>query len=191
MRKFSGLILICGFLLTGCPAHNQALINLPPVGFDRRSPDTIATDFTIEQKAREELYDDQEIMAQSHVNVNAYNGLALVTGETSSAELKNRILDIVRVIRGVKMVRDNLNIDLLSDPNARSYDAQLTEQVKAALTQIQTLPDFNSTMIKVVTENGVVYLMGLVSREEGSVVVNVTRLQAGVKQIVTVFEYTN
>jgi osmotically-inducible protein OsmY len=192
MRKFLWLILISFFLLTACgttPDDANAAAQLAKV--ERRSPETIATDKAIEQKAFEEFHDDFDILTQSHVNVNAYNGLALVTGEVTSEELKNKIMEIVRVIPHVKMVRDSLTLGSLSQGDSRTNDQILTGKVQKSLTQIQTLPDFKSSMIKVVTEDGVVYLMGLVSKEEGNVVVNVTRLQAGVKQIVTVFEYTN
>ena len=192
MGKFLWLILISFFLVTACgttPDDTNVAQQLAKV--ERRSSETVATDKAIEQKAFEEFHDDFDLMTQSHVNVNAYNGLALVTGEVTSAELKNKIMEIVRVIPHVKMVRDSLTLGALSQGDSRTNDQILTGKVQKSLTQIQTLPNFSSSMIKVVTEDGVVYLMGLVSKEEGNVVVNVTRLQSGVKQIVTVFEYTN
>ncbi|MFI3221259.1 MAG: BON domain-containing protein [Methylococcales bacterium] len=189
MRRFLWLVLIHSFLLGGCatpPSQNEIQ---QAAKYDRRSLDAIASDKDIEQSAIEELYSDKDLTAQSYITVNAYNGTVLMTGEVANEALKNKALDIVRVIRHVKMVRDNLTIASPSDSVSRDDDSQLNQRVKTALTQIYTLPDFNSAMIKVVTENSVVYLMGRVSREEGKVVVNVTRLQAGVKQIVTVFEY--
>ena len=189
MRTFLSLILI-SVLLSGCetvPTNEQGTSQQSSIR-DRRTPETIATDKEIEQAAREELQDDQEL-SQSHININAYNGLALMTGEVPSDAIKNKVLEIVRVIPHVAMVRDSLTVAQPIDSTARANDAQLTTQVKTALTQIHTLPDFNSAMIKVVTENGIVYLMGRVSREEGNVVINVTRLQPTIKQIITVFEY--
>lgn len=189
MRTFLGLVLI-SVLLSGCetiPTDKQGTNQQSSIR-DRRPPETIATDKEIEQTAREELQDDQEL-GQSHININAYNGLALMTGEVPSDAIKNKVLEIVRVIPHVTMVRDSLTVAQPIDSTARANDAQLTTQVKTALTQIHTLPNFNSAMIKVITENGVVYLMGRVSREEGNVVINVTRLQPTIKQIITVFEY--
>jgi osmotically-inducible protein OsmY len=192
MRKFLWLVLLNSFLLVACVSTPDGTDTVQQsVRLERRSLEAIANDKSIEQTAIEEFHDDSDIISQSHININAYNGLALLTGEVSNVELKNRVLDIVRIIPHVKMVRDSLTLGSLSATDSRANDVRLTEQVRAALTQIHTLPDFNSSMIKVVTENGVVYLMGLVSKEEGNVVVNVTRLQSGVKQIVTVFEYTN
>ena len=190
MQKFLWLVLI-SLLLGGCNSVPTEGVNANQqvTKYDRRSPETIASDTAIEQTADEELAGDQDDVNQSHVNVNVYNGLALVTGEVINAELKNKVIDTVRVIPNVKMVRDSLNIAKPSDMISRVNDKHMTEQIKTALTQIHTLPNFDSSMIKVVTENSSVYLMGQVSRAEGTVVINVTRLQPYIKQIVTVFEY--
>ncbi len=156
---------------------------------DRRSAIDIATDRTIEADIREELQDDDELKNQAHVNVNAYNGAVLVTGEAINDDIKNKIIAIVRVIDHVKLVHNNLAIAYPNEAYARANDAQMTANITAALTQIHTLPDFESSMVKVVTENAVVYLMGRIHRAEGAVVVNVVRHQPDVKQIITVFEY--
>jgi osmotically-inducible protein OsmY len=189
MRRFLWLVLINSFLLSGCPLVPTNNTVQPLSSYERRSVDTIANDRDIEQSAIEELYDDKDLIAQSHIRINTYNGVVLITGEVANEAFKNKALDVVRIIRHVKMVRDNLTIAPPIDAESRTHDTQLSQQVKTALTQIRTLPNFDPATINVVTENGVVYLMGLVSQQEGSVVVNVTRLQAGVKQIVTVFEY--
>jgi osmotically-inducible protein OsmY len=67
----------------------------------------------------------------------------------------------------------------------------ITDTIKTSLVQIKSLPDFDPAMIKVVTENGTVFLMGIVRRDEGAIVIKITRLQPGVKQIITLFEYAD
>ncbi len=185
------VLLVNSVLLGGCETVPTTETNVYQQSSkpDRRSSEAIAIDKEIEQVAHEELHDDEELLGQSHITINAYNGLALVTGEVADEVLKNKVIEIVRVIPHVNMVRDSLTVAAPIDATVRANDKQLIAQVKTALTQIHTLPDFNSAMIKVVTENGVVYLMGRVSREEGNVVINVTRLQPNIKQIITVFEY--
>lgn len=192
MRHRLWLVLIVNsFLLSGCQTGptDETGVSKQFAQPDRRAPDAIVIDKNIEQTAREELQDNQELLGQSHIVINAYNGLALVTGEVPSEAIKGKVLEIVSIIPHVKMVRDSLVVAQPIDSATRANDKQLTAEVKTALTQIQTLPNFDSAMIKVVTEDGVVYLMGRVFREEGSVVINVTRLQPNVKQIITVFEY--
>jgi osmotically-inducible protein OsmY len=184
------LLLSTGFLLNGCatvayddPAINAELQN------DRRDREALITDKQIETDINEELSDDEEISSQAHVNINAYNGAVLVTGEAATQPIKEKIIASVRLQDNVKLVHDHLSLAYPSDIFARNNDANMTENIKAALTQIRTLADFNSNMVKVVTEDSVVYLMGRVKREEGAVVINVVRHQPHVKQIITVFEY--
>jgi osmotically-inducible protein OsmY len=185
------VLLVNSVLLVACKTApvDDSTISQSVAKPDRRTPEIIAIDRNIEHSAHEELADNQELVGRSHINVHAYNGLALLTGEVPNEAVKTNILDIVRVIPHVTMVRDSLVVAQPIDSTARANDAQLTAQVEAALQQIHTLPNFDPAMVKVVTENGVVYLMGRVSREEGNVVINVTRLQPNVKQIITVFDY--
>ena len=89
------------------------------------------------------------------------------------------------------MIHDNLLIEPPSDANSRANDQLITDTIKTALSQIKSLPDFDPAMIKVVTENGTVFLMGIVRRDEGAIVIKITRLQPGVKQIITLFEYAD
>jgi osmotically-inducible protein OsmY len=158
---------------------------------DRRSHEVISTDKIIETEAAAELNSDDEITSQSHITINAYNGAILISGETANEALKNKIVSIVQVIPNVTLIHDNLLIEPPSDANSRANDQLITDTIKTALSQIKSLPDFDPAMIKVVTENGTVFLMGIVRRDEGVIVIKITRLQPGVKQIITLFEYAD
>ncbi len=158
---------------------------------DRRSHEVISTDKIIETEAAAELNSDDEITSQSHITINAYNGAILISGETANEALKNKIVSIVQVIPNVTLIHDNLLIEPPSDANSRANDQLITDTIKTALSQIKSLPDFDPAMIKVVTENGTVFLMGIVRRDEGAIVIKITRLQPGVKQIITLFEYAD
>jgi len=158
---------------------------------DRRSHEVISTDKIIETEAAVELNSDDEIISQSHITINAYNGAILISGETANEALKNKIVSIVQVIPNVTLIHDNLLIEPPSDANSRANDQLITDTIRTALTQIKSLPDFDPAMIQVVTENGTVFLMGIVRRDEGAIVIKITRLQPGVKQIITLFEYAD
>ncbi len=132
---------------------------------------------------------DDEVLNQSHFTITAYNGAVLVTGEAPNEALEKKIISTVQGISNVKLIHNNLTIGYPTDANSRANDALITDTVRIALKQIRTIPNFDPSMVKVITENGTVYLMGLVHRDEGTVVINVTKLQPGIKQIVTVFEY--
>jgi osmotically-inducible protein OsmY len=156
---------------------------------DRRTPEAVRTDKKIESKINDELNDDDDIVKQCHINTTVYNAAVLVTGEAPNEELKNRVISLIRIIAHVKLVHDHLTIAYPSSLDSRSNDEMITDRIKSALAQIRTFPEFDSSLLKVVTEDATVYLMGLVHREEGAVVINVVRHQPDVKKIVTVFEY--
>ena len=189
-KHFLSLLLLTGLAVGGCAsvATDDPEIAAEAL-HDRRTRDTIATDKAIEADIVDELLDDDELQSQAHVNVNAYDGAVLVTGEAAGEDLRNKIIEMVRVTKNVKLVHNHLTVAPPNDMDSRANDAQMTENIKAALAQIRTIPDFESAMVKVVTENAVVYLMGRVHRTEGAVVINVVRHQPDVKQIITVFEY--
>jgi len=157
---------------------------------DRRPRDTIILDKHLETEIMSRLNEDySDLLVQSHVNVNVYNGAVLVTGETPNEAIRDNIIAKIRVVPHVKGVHNNLAIAYPSDFDSRNNDEVMTGNIKAALAQIRTLPGFESSMVKVVIEDATVYLMGMVHRSEGDVVINVVRHQPDVKQIVTVFEY--
>ena len=192
MKKcFIFLLLAYSLLLGACTnvASQGAAITPQMLLEDRRTREIILTDREIEADAYSELNSDNTIRDQCHVAINVYNGSVLVTGEAPTEELGKKIIAAVQTIANVKLVHNNLIIGHPIDAAARAKDSAITDSVKRALDQIRTMPDFSPAMIKVVTEDGTVYLMGWVHRDEGTVVINVTRLQPGIKQIITVFEY--
>jgi osmotically-inducible protein OsmY len=192
MKTFFLLLLLFNSLLIGgCStvATDSMKITDQSLLQDRRTRDAIMIDKDIETEAYSELNSDDDLLNQCHFTVTAYNGAALVTGEAPNEELRKQIISTVQEIPNVKLIHNNLIIAYPSDASSRAKDKYITDTVKKALNQIRTIPDFDPAMIKVITENGTVYLMGLVHRDEGTVVINVTRLQPGIKQIITVFEY--
>ena len=191
--SFLLIILLTNFGIIACApvANKKTTLTAQDLAQDRRTREIILSDQEIESDAYSELYSDNKIKKLCHININAYNGATLITGEAPTEELKAKIISLVQVIDNVKMVHDNVKIAKPSSQESQSNDQFITQTVKTALKQIRTLPDFDPAMIKVVTENGVVYLMGLVHRDEGTVVINVTKLQPNIRQIITVFEYAD
>ncbi|MEY3106982.1 MAG: hypothetical protein RIT35_1155 [Pseudomonadota bacterium] len=194
MKKLFLLFLLLNTLLivacSSVATNPDSLVEQTPKP-DRRSHEAISIDKVIETEATAELNSDDEIASQSHVTINTYNGATLISGETANESLKNKIVSIVQVIPNITLIHDNLIIAPPSDANSRANDQLITDTIKTSLVQIKSLPDFDPAMIKVVTENGTVFLMGIVRRAEGAIVIKITRLQPGVKQIITLFEYAD
>jgi osmotically-inducible protein OsmY len=153
--------------------------------------DTVVSDKTIEKSAAMEInsHNDLRDANNIHFNIIAYNGLVLITGEATNTKLRNKLISIVRVIPNVKLVHNEMTIAPTESFSSQSNDTYLTTQVKSALQEIDNLPEFDAAMIKVVTENSVVYLIGLVHQAEGKAVATKTQHVAGVVKIVTLFEY--
>ena len=192
MKKFFLLLVLLNYLLidacsTTAKDHEeitgQSLLN------DRRTREAILMDNDIETEAYSELNSDDDLLVQCHFTITAFNGTVLVTGEAPDEELRKKIISTVREIPNVKLVHNNLAISVPSDASSRANDTLITDTIRIALKQIRTIPNFDPSMVKVITENGTVYLMGLVHRNEGAVVINVTKLQPGIKQIIVIFEY--
>jgi osmotically-inducible protein OsmY len=153
---------------------------------DRRDTNTIVKDENIESKATNILYGDTSINKKIHVNVTSFNGIVLLSGEALSEELRQKVIDIVRNIPDVRRVHSELVVADLTSFEARSGDSWITSKVKSQLMKNKQL---EANFIKVVTENDIVYLMGLVTEKEAAVAAEVARNVTGVQSVVTMFEY--
>lgn len=182
------IVLACSLaLLPGCSAKKNVRANA--ASSERRVADQAEIDKDLESDIKENLRDDDEMRRFAHVNVNVYNGAVLLTGEAMNEAIKTKIVEMARIVKGVKMVHDNLVVDYPSDNLSRANDRRIAQNIRQALTQIHDLPNFHPSMIKVVVEQSSVYLMGRVHREEGNVVIGVVRLEPDIRQLVTVFDY--
>ncbi len=125
-------------------------------------------------------------LKQAHVNVHAYNGVILLTGEVPNAEVRTLAGDTARVFRGVRQVHNELLIQATSTMLARTNDGWLTTKVKGRLVAEKSI---DSSKIKVVTESGVVYLMGTVSQDLAEKATRIASTTKGVRKVVKAFEY--
>jgi osmotically-inducible protein OsmY len=153
---------------------------------DRRSSGAFVDDETIEWKIIDVLYKDEEISNQTHLNATSYNGIVLLTGEIPNEEMRVKIQQKIRGVKGVRQLHDETSIAAPSSMMSRSGDTWITSKVKTALLTDDT--DMGART-KVVTDKGVVYLMGLVSPQEADKLTDIARRVGGVQKVVKVFEY--
>ena len=152
------------------------------VATDRRTTGIYIEDESIELKALRALSRFQS----AHVNATSYNRRVLLTGEAPSEEAKKQIEDTVRGIDNVKEVVNEVQIAGASSYASRGADSLITSNVKARMVNNGK---FSPLHVKVITEAGVVYLMGLVDRQEADAAVEVARTTSGVSRVVKAFEY--
>lgn len=191
MRFRLTLVLSSILLSSGCSSinnHGSDFDNLPNI-YDRREGQVALTDEQIEIKAREDLSNDPIIPYQSHVNVNAYNGTLLVTGQTLDEKVHKQIIDNLRIIQGVKRVQDEMVIAPETHASTQSNDSRMTNRIKTELDKVHHPTNFSSANITVITENGSVYLMGLVYKDEADMAASVIQKMQGVKKVIKLFEY--
>ena len=151
---------------------------------DRRTTGTMVGDESIEYKSNSRI--KEKFGRKVHVEVTSYNGRVLLTGEALTARVKNEIGEIVSTVDGVSHVTNKIVVGDIRPLTSRSHDAWITSKVKARFVNEGR---FQAAHVKVVTENGVVYLMGIVDREEAQNAVEIARSTGGVSDVVTVFEY--
>jgi osmotically-inducible protein OsmY len=122
----------------------------------------------------------------SHIVVTSFNGVVLLAGQTPRADLKQLAEQTASQVQKVKKVNNELQVIEPSSLLARSNDAWLTSKIKTEMLTDSAIP---GSRIKVVTENGIVYLLGLLTQAEATRATNLVQGVAGVQKIVKLFEY--
>ncbi len=150
---------------------------------DRRNSETYIADEGMELRAASRI--SEKFGDKVHVNVTSYNRMLLLTGEAPSPALKAEIEQIAGGVPNVKSISNELAIAGPSSLGGRSNDAYLTSKVKARFVDAKKFP---AQHVKVVTEAGITFLLGLVTQDEADAAVEIARTTGGVQKVVRVFE---
>jgi osmotically-inducible protein OsmY len=174
--------------LTVLPACAPLVVGGVAVGgtmmaIDRRTSGNQVEDQAIELKAPAQI--TAAIGDKGHINLTSYNRVVLITGEVPTEAERLAAEQAVARMEGVRSVVNELAVTANSSFSTRSSDSYITGVVKAALLDAK---DLQSNAFKVVTESGVVYLMGRVTEREATRATEIARAQSGVKKVVRVFE---
>jgi len=176
-------------LLQGCgPAIVVGASYGAAVMYDRRDDRTVFDDEVIEFQARDAYLKNPDISKHSQLKVTSYNYTALITGQAETEQISGRFAHVVSQVPKVKQVYNEAEIGPMISLKQLTTDAYLTSRAKLAIQSID-LPGFDALRVKIVTENGVVYLMGLVSPEEADATAEKVRRIPGVTRVVKIFEY--
>lgn len=151
---------------------------------DRRTSGTYLLDEEIEIKAASRIRENHG--QNTHANVTSYNRRVLLTGEAPDAAVRAKVEEIAKAVPNVREVQNELVVGGATTFVSRSNDSFITAKVKARLLDDKR---FNAHHVKVVTEAGTVFLMGLVKREEGNAAGEIAARTGGVSKVVKVFEY--
>ena len=151
---------------------------------DRRTTGIFIEDEGIELKAEKAII--EQIGDNIHANVTSYNRNVLITGEAFNEESKAKAEAIIKSIENVRSVTNEVIVAAKTSLGGRSNDTYITSKVK---TNMVTENRFQANYVKVVTENSVVYLMGMVTHKEADDAADIARNVDGVESVVKVFEY--
>jgi osmotically-inducible protein OsmY len=154
------------------------------VATDRRTTGTQVDDEVIEDKVSFNVR--ERFKGDFHINVTSYNGIVLLTGEVPAEAARADIAQVVLSTPKVRSIQNELTIGPVTDLGSRSNDTLITSKVKARFVEANK---FQINHVKVVTERGVVYLMGVVRRGEGDAASDIASTTSGVQRVVKVFEY--
>ena len=165
-------------LLSGCASTKGQT--------DSRTPGNLIDDEAVETLIGRQIRKSDPGLKNAHLSVVSFNGIVLLLGQVDSEVLKRRATEAAANIRKARTIHNEMEISGPISRVARSNDAWLTSKVKSRLVARR---DIRGGRIKVVTENSIVYLMGLVTRDHADKAVGVAQKVFGVQKIVKVFEY--
>ncbi|MDD3884368.1 MAG: BON domain-containing protein [Gallionella sp.] len=153
---------------------------------DRRSSGAYIDDEAIEVKTYDRIGKKYKDNKGVHINVTSFNRNVLLSGEVPNDSVKSDIADMVKTVDNVRNVSNELAVAGVSSLTSRSSDTLITSDVKLRFAQDKR---FDANHVKVVTENGTVFLMGLVCEPEATAATELASTTGGVQRVVRLFEY--
>jgi len=154
--------------------------------YDRRPIKVMMRDDDIAYAIEKKLFEVDNIRTKCHVAITSYNGVVLLVGQAPTQALKDQIATIARTVSSIKRLYNEITIGAPTSYLTRTSDAWITTKVKTKLLSVKHL---KSGQFKILTEDGTVYMLGIVSRSQAQTAVNIVRRVGGVQKVVKVFEY--
>lgn len=152
---------------------------------DRRTADAIVDDQAIAAKANIAISKNKALWKDSHISTLTYNNSILLVGQTKNRLHKDQLDKMLAPISGLGNIYNQVTIGEPIPLKTRAKDTWITTQAK---TKIVSNRDIGMNRVKVITENGVIYLMGMLTTDEEEIVTDMVRRIDGVKKVVTVIE---
>lgn len=188
-RLLTHLIPITALLvtLTGCNLTSDNSDSELKTTGQRRSIETVIDDEKLERMAIDALYNNRDLWKNSEIEIVSFNKILLLIGQTPTNSLKQKAESLVNSIQGIDKIYNEIRVAAPASSLTYLSDVSLTSKVKTALFSED---DLDSTKIKVVTEDGEVFLLGLVNQAEAEKAIDITRNVSGVKRVIQAFQIT-
>ena len=187
MRNLSLAAITLVYMMAGCSSVLDAGVNEPIQDkSSQRSLGRMLDDESIETKALVNLRKADDALRDANILVVSFNGIVLLAGQVPSPQLKQLAARTVTDIRYVRKVHNEITVGEPNDFGGRSADSWITTRVKSRMLFSSNV---DPAEVKVVTESGVVYLLGLVDQQSADKAVDMARHTNGVQKVVRIFEY--
>lgn len=184
--KLTLVVVSALFAVAGCAPITPITATTAALSNDPRTTGTVIDDERIESKVRAMFNADGDLSQSCHINVTSYSQRVLLSGECPTPELVAEAEDYSGQIANVRSIHNQIAVGVPSLIAAQSVDSLITTKVKTRLFSIKSLPSKN---IKVVTEAGVVFLMGIIDRDSADIAANSAAATGGVVRVVKFFEH--
>ncbi|OGS75049.1 MAG: transporter [Gallionellales bacterium GWA2_55_18] len=178
------LVLVSGSLQGCFPVIAAGVGTGVMMGQDRRTSGAYVEDEAIETKAFDRI--GKQFKNDAHINVTSFNRNVLISGEVPTEAVKSEIGKLVSSIENVRNINNELAVSGTSSLTSRGSDSLITSNVKLRFVNDKR---FSAEHVKVITENGTVFLMGVVKHAEADAATEVASTTGGVQRVVKLFEY--
>lgn len=157
----------------------------------RRTTGTVLNDQSLERTVIKSIRNHPNFGEDDHIKIEVHQGVVLLAGETASEENRQLATILAEKPRLTQRVVNDLKVGETAGFGGKMDNSWLTSKVNSALITENPIPGSDTSRIKVIVAENTVYLMGMVSREEGNAVAEVVRNIRGVEKVVKVFDYTD
>jgi osmotically-inducible protein OsmY len=168
-----------------------SVLSLTACSSPRRTTGTVLNDQSLQRAVSKSIKSDPSFSEDDHIKVEVHQGVVLLAGETVSEENKALATRLAEEPRLTERVVNDLKVGEEADFGDKLDNSWLTSKVTSVLVTKNPLPGFDASRIKITSSQNTVYLMGMVSREEGETVAEIVRNIGGVGKVVKIFDYTD
>lgn len=174
------------FLLSSC-AYTTAVSSGASAVYDRHNIQKGVNDQLTSIRTYGAIYvDHKEDYKDTHVSVATFNNVVLLVGQVANPNQKEEIVKLAKEHSDTNEIYNFITVEKPTSPLIRMSDSWITSKIK---TQLIAINEVDPTQVKVVTENGTVYLMGILPSNQANIAVDVARTTAGVQKVVKIFSY--
>lgn len=182
------VVAILAIILVGCvPAAFIAGAGASgAIVYDKRNMVTMVEDRDMTNAVLKVIGDNPRLRDNTNITVASFNHVLLLAGQATTDDLRTQVYNIANALPKVKRVYNQITVEPPLDKKQIANDMWITTKVKS---MILAEPGLNSSQIKVVTDHGVVYLMGVLTHKQSDIAADVASHVSGVQQVVKIFEY--